>query len=64
MGRRMVEWTSTQCAAYWGVKRNTWHGYVSRRSVPQPVRHIGRTPLWSASAVRKAHEARERKAGS
>jgi len=46
------EWTAQQCAEAWGVKIRTWHGYVARDRAPKPIRHISRTPLWDASAVR------------
>ncbi|MEV8324494.1 hypothetical protein [Kitasatospora sp. NPDC056731] len=45
------EWTSRQCADYWGVKLKTWHGYVAREQAPQPSRRIGRTPIWDAGTV-------------
>lgn len=46
------EWTAAQCATAWSVKARTWHSYVARSQAPKPIRHIGRTPLWDAAAVR------------
>lgn len=48
------EWTADQCAAEWGIKPRTWHSYVRRQppTAPQPIRHIGRTPVWDADTVR------------
>lgn len=46
------EWTAAQCATAWGIKPRTWHGYVAREQAPKPVRHVGRTPVWDAEAVR------------
>ncbi|MFF1547175.1 hypothetical protein [Streptomyces sp. NPDC058291] len=46
------EWTATQCAQAWGVQVRTWHGYVARKRAPRPIRHVGRTPVWDAAAVK------------
>lgn len=29
----------------------TWRSYVSRGQAPEPVRHVGRTPLWDLDQV-------------
>jgi hypothetical protein len=47
-------WTSTECAAAWGVQPNTWLGYVSRGQAPSPLRGTderGRR-RWDPEAVR------------
>ena len=46
------EWTAAQCAQEWGVKVRTWHSYVARNQAPGRLRHVGRTPVWDAAAVR------------
>lgn len=46
------EWTAAQCADEWGIKVRTWHGYVARNQAPKPARHVGRTPVWDAEAVK------------
>lgn len=46
------EWTAAQCADSWGVKLRTWHSYVARGTAPPAARHVGRTPVWDAAAVR------------
>lgn len=33
------------------ITARTWRSYVSRGRAPQPIRHIGRTPLWDPSQV-------------
>lgn len=38
-------------AAIAGVRPDTWSGYVSRGQAPQPVRFVGRTPVWDAAEV-------------
>lgn len=49
------EWTRAQCAQYWNIQPSTWAGYVSREQAPQPIRHVGRTPLWNSDDVRAWH---------
>lgn len=46
------EWTRFQCADHWGIKPDTWSGYVTRGQAPAPARHVGRTPVWDAETVR------------
>lgn len=46
------EWTRDQCAQHWGIKPDTWSGYVTRGQAPRPSRRIGRTPLWDVDTVR------------
>lgn len=53
----MTDWTAAQCAAAWGVKPPTWRAYVARKQAPQPVRHVGRTPIWESAAVLAARPA-------
>lgn len=48
MGREL---TSDEVAALAGVGRNTFLSYVSREQAPQPVRHVGRTPVWDAEEI-------------
>lgn len=48
MGRQI---TSSEAAALAGVKVKTFFGYVARGQAPEPVRHVGRTPLWDASKI-------------
>ncbi|MBN6054497.1 hypothetical protein JYK22_21325, partial [Nonomuraea sp. RK-328] len=33
------------------IKPSTWRAYVAREQAPQPVRHVGRTPLWDPSEI-------------
>ncbi|WP_032380939.1 hypothetical protein [Rhodococcoides fascians] len=51
------EWTAEDCAEFISVQLRTWHGYVLRPSktnpAPQPIRHVGRTPIWDEKAVRE-----------
>lgn len=51
------EWTADQCAEHLGIQRDTWTSYVYRKAkgnaAPDPIRYIGRTPLWDAAAVRE-----------
>lgn len=35
------------------IKPGTWTGYVTRNQAPQPVRHIGRTPLWDPKDIQE-----------
>lgn len=48
-------WTADECAAYINVARNTWHRYYKRPGVknptPQPVKYVGRTPVWNPADV-------------
>jgi hypothetical protein len=48
-------WTRAQCAEHWGIKPDTWSGYVSRGQAPKPILHVGRTPLWDADQVKGWH---------
>lgn len=43
--------TATECAAIAGVALRTWHAYAARGRAPEPVEHVGRTPLWDRAAV-------------
>lgn len=45
------EITSDEVAELAGVGRNTFLSYVSRKQAPQPVRHVGRTPVWDAEEI-------------
>lgn len=52
------EWTTDQVLAWLAeqgrtITPATWYSYVSRGQAPAPVRHIGRTPVWSPEAVRQ-----------
>lgn len=33
------------------IAESTWRGAVAREVAPQPVRHVGRTPLWDSDEV-------------
>jgi predicted DNA-binding transcriptional regulator AlpA len=59
----MEEWTAQEAADYVGVQLRTWHAYTSRGQVPAPVRHVGRTPVWDAAAVREWKENRPGRGG-
>lgn len=48
----MPEIERAEAAAIRGVTVDTWSSYVSRGQAPQPVRYVGRTPLWSEAEVR------------
>jgi hypothetical protein len=50
-----AEWTADECAAAWGVKPTTWHGYVSRGQAPPPLpdRDAAGRRLWDAEQVRR-----------
>jgi hypothetical protein len=57
------EWTADQVRAWLAtqgrpVGASTWSAYVTRRQAPRPVRHVSRTPLWSAADVRAWHAQR------
>lgn len=52
------EVTSAQVLAYLAsrgrvITAATWRSYVGKRQAPQPVRHVGRTPLWSMDEIRR-----------
>lgn len=38
---------------------STWRTYVSRGTAPQPISHIGVTPMWDAAAVQQWADQRE-----
>jgi DNA-directed RNA polymerase specialized sigma24 family protein len=50
----METWTSAECARAWGVKTQTWLGYVNRGQAPAPLPGLDdkRHRLWDARAVR------------
>ncbi len=56
------EWTAQECAEHVGVQPVTWRSYSNRPSkehpAPKPKRYVGRTPVWSANAVREWHRTR------
>lgn len=61
VGDREID--SEECAAIVGVAPGSWTAYVRagrpvHRPAPQPVRRVGRTPLWSEQAVRAWQAAR------
>lgn len=45
-------WTSAECAAAWGVRTQTWLGYVSRGQAPRPLPGGGAPKRWDADEVR------------
>lgn len=54
---RGEEWTSAQVLDYLAtqgkhINATTWRSYVAREQAPQPVRKVGRTPLWDAAEIR------------
>lgn len=58
-------WTVQECASYLSITAATWRSYVARgnAAAPRPVRHIGSTPLWSASEVMAWNTSRPGKGG-
>lgn len=53
-----AEMTSEQVLAYLKsigrpITAATWRSYVAREQAPQPVRKVGRTPLWDPSEIRE-----------
>lgn len=46
-----IEWTNQQCADALGIKPVTWRAYVQRGHAPQPLRHVGRTPVFDAAQI-------------
>jgi hypothetical protein len=59
---QLEEWTRDQVTAWLAeqgrpVAPVTWSSYVTR-GAPKPCRHVGRTPLWNAQAVREWHARR------
>ncbi|MBM4469808.1 hypothetical protein GS982_20430 [Rhodococcus hoagii] len=58
-------WTAQDCADYLGIKPRTWHAYVRRpgvqNPVPQPVAKFGATPIWKSDDVREYAANRQRK---
>jgi hypothetical protein len=62
-GAQMEEWTREQVTAWLAEQGRpcapaTWSSYVTRAGAPKPYRHVGRTPLWDAQAVREWHARR------
>lgn len=63
-----AEWTTADVLAYVAdrgrrILAGTWHAYVSRGQAPAPVRHVGKTPLWSAADVKRWTEVTGRRQG-
>jgi len=58
------EWTRDDVVAYLAelgrtVAPSSWSAYVTRGRAPEPVRYVGRTPVWSPADVQQwADEAR------
>jgi|GEM_PF-6530057 len=52
--QRVEEITADEAAKLWGVQRKTWSSYVARGQAPQPIRHVGRTPLWNRAEITAA----------
>lgn len=46
--------TAAEVAEMLRIKPRTWHSYVSRgdAGAPQPVKHIGRTPVWDRAEIK------------
>lgn len=54
---RGEEWTSGQVLNYLSaqgapIAASTWRANVARGGAPQPVRKVGRTPLWDSAEIR------------
>lgn len=47
-----------EAAEIWGVKPGTYSAYVSRGQAPEPIVHVGSTPLWDLDEVKTAHAKR------
>lgn len=47
----MNRYTIPDLAAALGVKPNTVSSYNSRRQMPAPTGHVGRTPYWDAPDI-------------
>ncbi|RCV51875.1 transcriptional regulator [Marinitenerispora sediminis] len=50
--------TADQAASLAGVRRDTWHSYVSRGQAPEPDGRVGRTPWWWRSTVERYLDSR------
>jgi len=46
-----AELTRDEVAALISIRRNTWSSYVARGQAPAPSRYVGRTPVWTRTAV-------------
>ena len=51
------EWTRADVVAWLAergrsIEPGTWSAYVARGRAPQPVRYVGRTPVWAPGQVR------------
>lgn len=55
--------TRVEAAALAGVAPDTFSAYVSRGRAPQPVEHVGSTPLWSDTEIRAWLRLRPGRAG-
>lgn len=53
-------WTTTDVAAYLGVKVSTVANYRKREQMPAPDMTLGRTHVWRPARVVAWHEARPR----
>ena len=54
--------TAAQAGEMIGVTARTFRSYSARgiADCPEPVMHVGRTPLWDRQAVQEWHDARPR----
>ncbi|WP_158603531.1 helix-turn-helix domain-containing protein [Micromonospora radicis] len=53
-------WTTSDVAAYLGVKVSTVSNYRKRGQMPEPDMTIGRTHMWRPDRVRAWHKSRPR----
>ncbi|MCL2470370.1 MAG: hypothetical protein FWF25_01315 [Propionibacteriaceae bacterium] len=53
------ELTRDQVCQLLGIRPDTWSGYVSRGQAPQPIRHVGSTPVWSSDQVERWQGSRQ-----
>jgi len=53
-------WTTSDVAAYLGVRLGTVTSYRRRGHLPDPDRQFGRTPLWRPGRIIAWHESRPR----
>ena len=48
-------WRVTDCAEHCGIKPTTFRTHVCDGRAPQPVAHLGKSPLWDAEQVKTWH---------
>lgn len=53
-------WTTSDVAAYLGVRVGTISAYRARNQMPEPDMTVGRTHMWRPARIVAWHEARPR----